>query len=634
MRFGHIVAALCGMLIFSGVEGAELTRPDLESWLDGFLPYALQTADIAGGVVAVVKDGEVVLQKGYGYSDAEKKTPVDPERTLFRPGSVSKLFTYTAVMQLVEQGKLDLDKNVNTYLDFKLPDAYDRPVTLRHLMTHTAGFEESLRRLIGSNLSAFDSLETYVKNTKPERIFPPGEIPSYCNYCVSLAGYIVQRVSGESYDDYLDHHVFQPLGMQHATSRQPLPQPLAPDMSKGYKVGSGPAQYFEFVGAAPAGSVSATGADMARFMIAHLQAPNGDGKLFSASTAQRMYTTMFRAAPPSNGMALGFFERSRNGHRIIGHGGDTDFFHSDLLLFIDDGVGLFMSFNSSGKDEAVQKVRSALFEKFTDRYFPAAVLQEPTSATALEHAQAVAGRYGVSRRAESSFFSALNSFSQLQVVANPDGTIVIPPVTYLNGAPKQWREVAPYVWREVGGPQRLAAQMRDGKVRLLSLDEIGGIQAFLPVSASQSAAWQLPAMILAIVALLLTVILWPIAALTRRHFKVPFTLSPRAALSYRLVRIAALLQLAVLFGWALIIQAGLSDLQYLDGRLDLWIGLLRLLGIVCLLGAIVFIWNASLVWRTPGHKWSKAWSIVLIAAGLLLSAFALSCHLVGFGVRY
>src|SRR5687768_10262272 len=149
--------------------GAELTRTDIDAWLDGFMPYAIESGDIAGAVVVVVKDGQVLTQRGFGYADIDKRIPVSPETTLFRTGSVSKLTTWTAVMQLVEQGKLDLDADVNTYLDFEIP-AYDgKPVTLRNVMTHTAGFQETVRRLISDNQGDMVSLGEYVKNDIPAR---------------------------------------------------------------------------------------------------------------------------------------------------------------------------------------------------------------------------------------------------------------------------------------------------------------------------------------------------------------------------------------------------------------------------------------------------------------------------------
>ncbi|MBS0379658.1 MAG: beta-lactamase family protein [Proteobacteria bacterium] len=216
-----------------------LERADLEAWLDGFMPYALQTGDIAGGVVAVVKDGDILFEKGYGYADVEAKRPVDPTTTMFRPGSVSKLLTWTAVMQLVGEGKLDLDKDVNEYLDFKLPSRADGPITLRTIMTHTAGFEEQIKSLISSDPKALIPLPEYAKNYTPIRIYKAGSTPAYSNYATALAGHIIERVSGQSFDDYIDQHVLQPLEMEHSTFRQPLPEKFAADMAKGYRLASG-----------------------------------------------------------------------------------------------------------------------------------------------------------------------------------------------------------------------------------------------------------------------------------------------------------------------------------------------------------------------------------------------------------
>src|SRR3954469_161217 len=195
----------------------QLTAQDVNAWLDGFMSYSLAKDDIAGAVVVVVKDGQILTQKGYGYADVAAHKPVDPAKTLFRPGSVSKLFTWTAVMQLVEQGKLDLDKDVNTYLDFKIPATYAEPITLRHIMTHTSGFEEVIKDLFVRDASQLRPLRDYVVNHVPRRIFPPGKIPAYSNYATALAGYIVERVSGKPYNDYVRDSILLPLGMNHST---------------------------------------------------------------------------------------------------------------------------------------------------------------------------------------------------------------------------------------------------------------------------------------------------------------------------------------------------------------------------------------------------------------------------------
>ncbi|MGI8495981.1 MAG: serine hydrolase domain-containing protein [Gemmatimonadaceae bacterium] len=264
---------------------AVLSAQDVDAWLDGYMPYALKTGDLAGAVVAVVKDGQILTTRGYGYSDVAKRTPADPKLTLFRPGSVSKLFTWTAVMQQVELGKVDLDADVNRYLDFKIPPRDGKPVTMRQLMQHVAGFEEQAKDIMSSDPKKTPAFDVLLKRWTPHRIFEPGTTPAYSNYGASLAGYVVQRVSGEPFDRYVEKHIFAPLGMTHSTFRQPLPAELAPFMSKGYGVASKPPKGFEIVGPAPAGALSSSGEDMARFMIAHLQ--NGAYQGTASSSRRR-----------------------------------------------------------------------------------------------------------------------------------------------------------------------------------------------------------------------------------------------------------------------------------------------------------------------------------------------------------
>src|SRR2546429_2231509 len=261
----------------SPASAPELTKSDFETFLDALIPSQLQNRNVAGAVVSVVKDGQVLFQKGYGYADVEAKKPVLPDQTLFRPGSISKLFTATAVMQLVEQGKLDLDRDVNDYLDFAIPKTYPEPVTLRQLLTHTAGFEDTLKNLFVAHESDLKLLRAYLVNQMPARIFPPGKVPSYSNYGFTLAGYIVERVSGEKFERYIDNHILKPQRRTNSTFDQPLPPKLAPQMSNGYLNAAKKPRDFEFVQAAPAGSLSTTAADMTRFMLAFLQDGSVDG---------------------------------------------------------------------------------------------------------------------------------------------------------------------------------------------------------------------------------------------------------------------------------------------------------------------------------------------------------------------
>ncbi|MCA1595834.1 MAG: beta-lactamase family protein, partial [Chloroflexi bacterium] len=426
-------------------EKHSLTKEDVEAWLDGFLPSAMQVGDIAGGVVTVIKDNQVLLAKGYGYSDVAEKKSVDPEKTLFRAGSVSKLYTWTAVMQLVEQGKIDLDADVNKYLDFKIPPRGEKPITMRNLMTHTSGFDEAVRSLIIIDPHQIQKLGDQLKHWVPPRVTDAGSTPAYSNYGAALAGYIVERLSGESFDDYIEHHIFNPLGMKYATFRQPLPKELEPYMSKGYKVASGEAQPFEIVAIAPAGSISISGGDMARFMIAHLQ--NGafaSQRILQEATAIKMHSTANDVIPPLHRMLLGFYESDINGHRVISHGGDTEFFHSDLNLYPDDKAGLYISLNSLGKEGASHTIRGMLLRQFSDRYFPGPGLEGKVEADrAKKDAQLLAGRYVLSRRAHESFLSLLGLLGQTKVTLDRDGGIVVSDLKNEAGSPKKWREIGP-----------------------------------------------------------------------------------------------------------------------------------------------------------------------------------------------
>src|SRR5437588_5028721 len=550
------------------VAAHPMTESDVESLLDGLVPTQIERDNIAGAVIAVVKDGNVLFAKGYGHSDVAKRKPVSAEETLFRPGSISKLFTWTAVMQLVEQGKLDLDRNVNDYLDFKVPDTFSQPITLRNIMTHTSGFGETADDLFVPDVKDLTSLRTYVVNHMPKRIFPPGVTPAYSNYATTLAGYIVERVSGKPFDQYINEIIFTPVGMQHTTFDQPLPENLKPLMSNGYKLASAPAGKYEVVQAWPAGSVSTSATDMTHFIIAHLQ--NGEYKgarILKPETAQLMHSRQFAAHPDMNAMALGFYEETRNGHRIIGHAGDTEYFHSDLHLIPDAGVGFFVSYNSAGNGE--DNDRTALWQKFLDRYFPYAPPAASSVASAAQDARAVSGLYVVSRRSEGNILEATSMLGEVKVSSNADGTISADEVKDFSGEPKKFQEIAPLMYRSIGGQDRMAFK-RDASGRLffaidwpfMTFQRVGGLQS-RPLNYFVLGA--------GVLVLLLTVILWPIAALVRRHYGRKLILNSgvrRLRIAVRLVCLADLIFLGALT----VLLSSLDDPGAINshGHLLLW----------------------------------------------------------------
>jgi len=613
-----------------------LTAADADAWLDGYLPYALKTGDIAGAVVAIVKDGEVLTERGYGYADVAAKKPVDPKLTLFRPGSVSKLFTWTAVMQLVEGGKIDLDADVNQYLDFKIPAREGKPVTMRNLMQHTAGFEEQAKGVITENPKA-PGFEALLKAWVPERVFAPGTTPAYSNYGASLAGYIVQRLSGESFDSYMDKHIFEPLEMTHSTFRQPLPPELAPLMSKGYRTASGEPGAFEIVGPAPAGSLSSPGEEMAHFMIAHLQGGEYHGKrILSAATAQMMHDSPLTLLPPLNRMELGFFETNVNGHEVIGHLGDTEYFHTSLHLFMQEGVGLYVSFNSLGKEAAAGSLRGALFQDFADRYFPAPRPESRVDAkTAAAHAALMTGSWTNSRNSQSSFLSLIGFLGQVKMGVDKNGELLVPALTGLNDEPRHWVEIAPFVWLDTGSHDRLAAKVVDGKAVRWSFDLLSPFMVFDRVPWYENSAWLKPLAIASVVALLLTALLWPVTYWVRRRYEAPLRLDAPSLKAYRWSKIAAILILVALGLWTLTLALMIKNNNYLDGRLDGLLWLDEIFGTLAFIGGLIaMLWNLRAVWAGERRWPARVWSVVLSVSALMVLWVALAFKLVHFGTNF
>jgi CubicO group peptidase (beta-lactamase class C family) len=636
-----LTAALLTLATLSAVgqntapAGAELTAADLNAWLDGYLPYALHTGDIAGAVVAVVKDGQILTERGYGYSDVDKRTPVDPKLTLFRPGSVSKLFTWTAVMQLVEQHKIDLDGDVNQYLDFQIPPREGKPVTMRNLMQHVAGFEEQAKGIMSEDPQS-PGFEALLKQWVPDRVFAPGTTPAYSNYGASLAGYIVQRVSGESFDAYIEKHIFAPLDMQHSTFRQPLPAELAPLMSKGYLQASDKPHPFEIVGPAPAGALSSPGEDMAHFMIAHLQDGEYHGnRILSAETAEMMHNSPLTLMPPLNRMELGFFETNINGREVIAHLGDTEYFHTSLHLFLKDNVGFYVSFNSLGKAGAAGSLRTALFDDFADRYFPGA---EPTGRvdekTASKDAAMLVGHWVNSRGSQTTFLTAVGLLEQTKVSVGSKGELILP-FKGLNEKPRHWVETAPFVWRDPDSHERLAAKVVDGKVVRFSIDELSPFMVFDRVPWYQDGAWLTPLLCISLAALALSVLSWPIAAIVRRRYGATLALDPVSLRAFRLSKIAAALILAALVMWAVTIVRMFKDLNNLGAGYDLTIHLAQFFGVIAFIGGFAaMLWNVRAVW-TGKRRWpAKVWSIVLAVSAFMVLWVAFAFHLIGFSVYY
>lgn len=610
----------------------EMTQQDVAAFLDGIMPQQLAREDIAGAVISVVRDGKVIFARGYGYSDVEKKKPVSPDDTLFRPGSISKLFTWTSVMQLVEQGKLDLDRDVNDYLDFKIPATYSKPITLRNIMTHTAGFEESVQELFVADAKDLQPIGPYLQKHMPARIFPPGTTPAYSNYATTMAGYIVQRVSGQDYFDYVDEHIIKPLGMTHSTFRQPLPDALAPLMSKGYTVASQPAKKYEFVEAAPAGSSSVSAMDMTRLMIAHLQ--NGkyeNVQILKPETAELMHSRQFANLPDMNAMCLGFYEETRNGHRIIGHAGDTDYFHSDLHLMPDAQLGFFISYNSAGKGEI--SAREAVWHAFLDRYFPIELKDGSPVSTAKSDAEQVSGRYIVSRRSQDNILSVLSVAGEFNIVPNEDGTISSKDLKDMNGEPKKFREIGPMMFRDVNDQDRLGFKKDESGNTVAVIDF--PFMVFQKASGWENSAFQLPLVICSLVVLLLTVLLWPIAALIRRHYVKPLIMTSAQKRLRLLVRLACIAFILFFLGYVAFFSLALKDIALLSPKGNPLLRLIQVFGWLGVLGSLVAIYSAIRSWQDSTRwLWSRIGDTLIALSFVGVICFVFTWHLLHWSLMY
>ena len=424
----------------------EQSLSGIETLIDSIVQDQLEELNIPGAAVSVVYNGEI-LAKGYGYADLELGTASTAD-TLFRIGSVSKLVTWTAVMQLVEQGKLDLDADVNSYLDFSLPDrlkyhpdkATPGPITLYHLLTHTGGFEEVKDGVFFLDQARVPEMADFLRDKMPARIFPPGEAVAYSNYGAALAGYIVERVSGQPFMQYVDENIFAPLAMNHSTFAQTIPQNLLPHLAKAsrYIDGEFHRDKFVYVPTPPAGSMSTSAYDMAKFMIAHLQQGQG---ILRPETAQVMHNQQFTHHPQLDGMAFGFVERTVNGQRALFHGGDIFSFQSGLFLLPEHDFGLYVSYSGGGYAESLN-----LFHHVMDHLFPGQNPSPPSQpAEAADRSKAFVGEYHPNRRNYSSAESLLILMDALHIDVNQQGYLT----AAVMGETIQFAETEPGIYQRL-----------------------------------------------------------------------------------------------------------------------------------------------------------------------------------------
>ena len=623
-------------------EGHPLTAADASAYIDGLMPYGLETGDIAGSAVVVIKGGMILVSKSYGYADvaAHRKFTVDD--TLVRLGSISKLFTWTALMQQVELGHVALDADVNRYLDFAIPETCGGPITVRDLMTHTAGFEEVAKDLYFLAPHPLTSIGSYVRTHIPACLFPPGKTIAYSNYGATLAAYIVERTSGLPFATYIERNIFGPLGMAHSTFEQPLPQSLRPFMSKGYALGSGQPGREELIQVSPAGGLWATPGDIARFMLAHLQGGQLDGhRILRAATVDLMHSHQVSPALGFNGMALGFYEMSRNGYRVISHAGDTNLYHSAIYLIPAAQVGLFVTFNSRGLGGvAAENIDEALFRGFMNRYFPGGGAQcaPLPEGTAKRDAAAIAGNYIVSRRAESTFMrlsSIAGSGTEFSVIARPNGTLETAYFQRLDGRPETWREIAPLLYHEINGPDRMVfVRNATGAIDHMTTDADLPVYVSQPVPMSENSKWLVPLLRTMVIAFLGVVIVVPIgsAVYRIRGRNRPLIAGPSGF--GPIVWAWSAVNLAVVGGWHYLVTCPRINPLF-SSALNPWLVILYLAGWIGVAGAGWLVYCVQTVARRGNASIREGLSVFALALiGLSYAWFLWDFNLLSFTLRY
>ncbi len=481
----------------SGLSEIATSKPEgpadpveIESFLNSLFTQQMDEYHFAGITAVVAKDGEILFQKGYGYSDLEHQIPVNPAKTLFRIGSVTKLFTWTAVLQLYEQGKLDLDTDINQYLDFHIPDTFPAPITLKHLMSHTAGFEQRAYEALALARDPIPPLGKFLASHRPARVYPPGQVSVYSDYGVDLAGYIVERVSGMSYADYIEAAILEPLGMTHTTSRQPPPSHLAAEMSNGYQYGTNGLQPVDFglMNTQPSGAIHSTAADMVHFMIAHLQGGSlcsGDrgndnhrcGYILQAATEQLMQSGLWAPDPRLAGYTFGLMELQMNGQRVLHHGGDAGGFHTLLMFLPDQNLGFFVSYNTTSPGFTWV---NTLYD-FMNHYYPVEQATNEPAHGITSQAELFTGGYNLIRSSYTTIEKVDNLLNWVEITNSGDGALLL-------GSPfsqqkARLEEIEPMLFQEVSNGAQVVFQKDDqGKIAYL-------YDAIFPFASLVKAPW-------------------------------------------------------------------------------------------------------------------------------------------------
>ncbi len=509
-----VIICLCSNSTHLISQTQFIDTSELEAYFDGAIEAQMDNNNIAGGALSIVHAGGTVLLKGYGYANVENKERVDPDKTLFRIGSITKLFVWTAIMQLYSEGKLDLDDDVNQYFSgFQVGNNYDEIITIKHLMTHTPGFEDEIFGLFARSEESLKPLGEILQDEMPKRVRRPGKHSSYSNHGTGMAAYIVEKVSGISFDDYAEQKIFDPLMMHDITVRQPIPDHLSGQLSKGhaYEKGEFRAREFEYVPLAPVGAASASASSMARLMLMYLNHGSlEDAEILDSTTYELMTSPAHSHHPQANPMLHGFMDVSQNGERIIGHGGDTRYFHSLMALFPEHELGIFLSFNS----ELGGGVSQDILENFVDRFFPEEVASIDPSAQ--DELMRFEGEFAANRHSHDDLLKVAKLMSVTNIEATPDGYLK----TVSGENVDYWVRLDNLTFRNIDNSDMILFEENElGKISSFFLGSLP-IIAFDKLEGLDKVSNHTSLFTFCILVVLITFLYWSITYILRRRYKV------------------------------------------------------------------------------------------------------------------
>lgn len=491
-------------------------------FMDGVVKAKFHSGDVVGGVIVLTSGSEVLLKRGYGYANILTRQPVAVDSTLFRIGSISKLFVWLAVMQQVEEGKLDLSTNINTYLtDFKIPDSFDKAITLTHLMGHTAGFEDRVIGLFVNDTEKLKRLSELLAGDLPNRVRPPGEYASYSNHGTAIAAHIVEIVSGLDWNEYVEQRIINPLGLHSTTFRQPLPDSLASRMSKGYaKMGGEHLEKpFELIPLAPVGAATTSARDMAVFMQMLLnKGALGDIKIIDSTSFNLMLSPSHRHDSRVNPSLHGFLDLGKDSCRIIGHGGDTFWFHSLLALLPVQNIGLFISQNSEGRGDE----QSFILDAFVDEFMDCASEPMPVIELKGDYLEQFAGEYISNRYPHSDYLKLISLSARLKILVDGAQLKMVKgnKVTY-------WNPVGSSVFQHEWSDERIAFKKdKNGNISML-FEQRTPIVAYSKAKPYERRGAHIIIFVFILTTCLLALFYWPFVYIIRRRYQ-PMSIASRA----------------------------------------------------------------------------------------------------------